>query len=96
MGYKNIRETLSNMYNISNMIPDIEVADADFTATRQLTLRHNITDGKLLTGDVNEVLTHIKRLWGYQVKLISVDGQSGNDTIMKTYQTDNIPQLEIE
>jgi len=96
MGYKNIRETLSNMYNISNMIPDIEVADADFTATRQLTLRHNIIDGKLLTGDVNEVLTHIKRLWGYQVKLISVDGQSGNDTIMKTYQTDNIPQLEIE
>jgi spore cortex formation protein SpoVR/YcgB (stage V sporulation) len=50
----------------------------------------------LLTGDVNEVLTHIKRLWGYQVRLISVDGQSGNDTIMKTYQTDNIPQLEIE
>ena len=79
------------------MIPDIEVAEADFTATRQLTLRHNIIDGKLLTSDVNEVLTHIKRLWGYQVRLISVADQGGGSgTIMKTYQTDNVPQLEIE
>jgi stage V sporulation protein R len=85
------------MYSISNMIPDIEVAEADFTASRTLTLRHNVTDGKLLTGDVNEVLTHVKRLWGYQVKLVSVEDKgAGSGTILKTYQTDGIPQLEID
>ncbi len=97
MGYKNIRQILANMYSISNMIPDIEVAEADFTASRTLTLRHNVTDGKLLTGDVNEVLTHVKRLWGYQVKLVSVEDKgAGSGIILKTYQTDNIPQLEID
>ena len=60
-------------------------------------MRHNTIDSKLLTNDVNEVLTHIKRLWGYQVKLVSVDGRdAGTGVILKTYQTDNVPQLEIE
>ncbi len=91
-GYKSIREVLANMYSISSMIPDIEVADAAFTSGRQLSLRHNATNGKALTEDAQEVLTHVKRLWGYQVKLQSVS----EGAIIKSYQTDSIPQLEIE
>jgi len=95
-GYKNIRQALANMYNVSNMIPDIEVAEADFTSSRALTLRHNAVNGKSLTKDAQEVLKHVKRLWGYQVKLLSVDDRDpGGSVILTTYETDKSPQLEI-
>jgi stage V sporulation protein R len=81
---------------VSNMIPDIEVAEADFTSSRALTLRHNAVNGKSLTKDAQEVLKHVKRLWGYQVKLLSVDDRDpGGSVILTTYETDKSPQLEI-
>jgi len=94
VGYKSIRETLSNMYNISNLIPDIEVADADFTASRTLTLRHNVVNGRLLDRSTDEMLKHVKRLWGYTVKLESIDTLTG-DRILRAYQTNTLPALEI-
>jgi spore cortex formation protein SpoVR/YcgB (stage V sporulation) len=93
VGYKGIRETLSNMYNISNLIPDIEVADADFTASRTLTLRHNVVNNKLLDRNTDEMIKHIKRLWGYTVKLESID--TAADKVLRSYQTNTLPTLEI-
>jgi spore cortex formation protein SpoVR/YcgB (stage V sporulation) len=93
VGYKGIRETLSNMYNISNLIPDIEIADADFTASRTLTLRHNVVNNKLLDRNTDEMLKHIKRLWGYTVKLESID--TSDDKVLRAYQTNTLPTLEI-
>ena len=39
----------------------------------------------------NNVLTHVKRLWGYQVILHSIE----NGKIKANYSTGSEPQLEI-
>ena len=91
-GYKKVREALASMYEIGNLIPDIQVSDADFKGDRTLTLRHNVIDGKLLNNTTDDVLKHVKRLWGYPVKLES--RQEG--VILKSYRTSETPQLEIE
>ena len=75
------------------MFPDIEIADADFKASRTLTLRHNVVNNKLLDRNTDEMLKHIKRLWGYTVKLESID--TTTDKVLRSYQTNTLPTLEI-
>ena len=90
-GYKHIRETLASQYEVGNMIPDIQVQGALFKGDRSLILQHNINNGKILKG-ANNVLTHIKRLWGYPVKLECRE----NGTLSKIFSTGSQTQLEIE
>lgn len=90
-GYKYIRETLANQYEIGNMIPDIQVHDAKFKGDRTLILHHNVNNGKSMDKYTNNVLTHVKRLWGYQVILHSIE----NGKIKANYSTGSEPQLEI-
>ena len=53
--------------------PDIEVADVDLLGNRELVLRHNVRRGvKLADSGRENVLRHIRRLWGYDVKLDEV------------------------
>ena len=91
-GYKHIRETLASQYEVGNMIPDIQVHDAKFKGDRTLILHHNVNNGKLLNKVTDDVLSHIKRLWGYQVVLESIE----NGEKKKDYSTGSEPQLEIE
>ncbi|PVZ69572.1 SpoVR family protein [Pelagibaculum spongiae] len=71
-GYQRIRELLSSQYNLSNQEPNIQVWDVNLKGDRSLTLRHVQHNKKLLNTDVNEVLKHLHRLWGFNVKLESV------------------------
>jgi stage V sporulation protein R len=45
---------------------------------RHLRLHHNVNEGRLLDDDTRDlVLTHIRRLWGYDVSLADIDGETG-------------------
>ncbi len=77
-GYKDVRRRLAQSYDVSCIDPDIQVTDADLSGSRRLVLTHYVRNGILLDKDeCDRVLMHIARLWGYRVRLIEVDAQSG-------------------
>jgi stage V sporulation protein R len=73
-GYRRVRNALAETYDISNTEPDIQVADVDLLGNRELILRHNVRNGVTLATDASDhVLRHIRRLWGYDVRLEETD-----------------------
>ena len=75
MGYQAIREKLSAQYNLSNLEPNIQVYDVDVRGDRSLTLRY-IPHNKIpLADSKDEVMKHLHRLWGFDVKLEEVLGE---------------------
>ena len=74
-GYQMLRESLSRQYDIGTREPDIQVWNVDMRGDRSLTLRHQQRGGLPLREDSAEVLKHVARLWGFDVKMESVDAQ---------------------
>jgi stage V sporulation protein R len=72
-GYRRIREILADSYEVGSADPDIQVADVDLLGNRELILHHNVRDGiSLDAGARDATLRHIRRLWGYDVRLDEV------------------------
>jgi spore cortex formation protein SpoVR/YcgB (stage V sporulation) len=71
-GYQKVREDLAASYNLGNREPNIQVYDADVRGNRSLTLRHYIHNDQPLGDSAQEVLRHLRRLWGFEVRLESV------------------------
>jgi stage V sporulation protein R len=72
-GYRKVRAALADSYDVGAGEPDIEVADVDLRGSRELKLRHNVRHGVKLSDQGREAtLTHLRRLWGYDVKLEEV------------------------
>jgi stage V sporulation protein R len=83
-GYRNIRKNLSEFYNRSRYIPDIQVYDVDIHGDRSITLEYISIDEKELSGNsVHGVLPHIKYLWGFPVKVMKKEGE--RKRILYTY-----------
>ncbi|MGV6817978.1 MAG: SpoVR family protein [Thiotrichales bacterium] len=78
-GYQKLRSTLSDQYNLGNREPNIQVYRVDRFGDRSLTLRHYQSDRIPLGETANEMLRHVARLWGYEVKLESITDR-GNIT----------------
>lgn len=73
-GYKAIRQDLAQQYNLAYLEPDIQVTDADLSGDRCLILTHTVRDGiHLDEANKEEVLKHLRRLWGYEVTLDAVE-----------------------
>jgi spore cortex formation protein SpoVR/YcgB (stage V sporulation) len=73
-GYKIVRDALSKQYNFGYIIPDIQVSDVDRWGDRTLTLKHFMVNRRPLEPETTEeTLKHLATLWGYGVKLESVD-----------------------
>ena len=53
--------------------PNIQVFNADIRGDRTLTLRHVLHNNVPLAETSSEVLKHLHRLWGFGVKLETVD-----------------------
>lgn len=71
-GYRKIRECLSNQYDRSHRVPDIQVESVDLHKTSKLTLIHKIQSEKLLDEDeAEETLQHVRYLWEFPVELHS-------------------------
>ncbi len=69
-GYQQIRSTLSDQYNLSNLEANIQIIDADINGDRSLTLRHTPHNDIPLANSCEEVLKHLHYLWQFDVKLI--------------------------
>jgi spore cortex formation protein SpoVR/YcgB (stage V sporulation) len=69
-GYRRVRSVLAENYDVGANEPDIQVVDVDLLGDRELILRHAVRDGVPLAETSREpVLRHIRRLWGYGVRL---------------------------
>lgn len=77
-GYREVRRRLAAQHDLTKQEPEIEVTHADLTGNRRLVLTHRVRDRRLLDKeDCNRTLRHVANLWGYRVRLIEVDDESG-------------------
>jgi stage V sporulation protein R len=73
-GYRAVRTSLSKQYDLTTHEPTIQVYNVDRWGDRQLTLRHYMVNGRYLDGDSSkEVLKHIAALWGFTVRMETVN-----------------------
>ncbi len=72
-GYRAVRQLLAEQYNLGNREPNIQVYAVDVYGDRALTLRHTMHDRRPLGESTPEMLRHVARLWGYTVRIESVD-----------------------
>lgn len=68
-GYQDIRQLLSQQYNLSNIEPNIQVHNVQINGDRSLTLRYVPNNDIPLANTYKEVLKHLYRLWGFTVSL---------------------------
>jgi len=77
-GYRSLRAKLARNYDLSVIEPDLQVVDVDLRGDRTLRLEHIMRDGvRLSEGTGREVVKHLRRLWGYDVRIAGVDRESG-------------------
>ena len=77
-GYRRVRSALARNHDASVIEPDVQVVDADLKGDRVLRLRHTMLDGVPLgQPQAAEVMRHLRRLWGYEVRLEGLDPDSG-------------------
>ncbi|MGL4474663.1 MAG: SpoVR family protein [Shewanella sp.] len=68
-GYRDIRHTLSQQYNLSNLEPNIQVCQVDVAGDRSITLRYVPHQGIPLADSCQEVVRHLHRLWQFDVRI---------------------------
>lgn len=73
-GYQKIRQALAAQFNLSNNEPDIQVYNVKHRGDRSLTLRHIKFQSRPLHEDTTSVLKHLYKLWGFPVRLETVNG----------------------
>jgi stage V sporulation protein R len=74
-GYRALRQALADQYNLGSREPNIQVFNVDRRGDRSLTLRHYRYNRRPLGESIPEMLKHLRRLWGFTVRLESVDEQ---------------------
>jgi stage V sporulation protein R len=75
-GYKIVREETAKQYNFGVNVPELQVAlgGVNVQGDRSLTLQHIMRDRRPLDeGTATETLKLMRTLWGYDVKLESID-----------------------
>ncbi len=84
-GYQQVREVLAAQHNLGNLEPNIQVYSVNIQCDRSLTLRHYMyCNRNLQPENTQEVLEHVRKLWGFNVILESVDK---NDNVISSYTT---------
>ncbi len=76
-GYRRVRRLLAQQYNRDSLLPDVQIIQYNKDTDRSLTLRHTRHRGRPLAKQAGEVLKHLHRLWGFTVRLDTVD-EDGN------------------
>lgn len=72
-GYRHVREALAHQNDLNYREPNIQVWNVDLRGDRSLTLRHTRHNDRPLNDEAQEVIKHVARLWGFKVRLESVD-----------------------
>ena len=97
-GFREVRRTLSQSFNVSSMLPHVEVTGVDLQGDRILELTHYVNNGQFLDySDAKETVAHIANLWGYPVHLKQVpDKGVESSTIMVAPAVDLSPLDSLE
>ena len=80
-GYTELRRQLAEQYNLGSREPNIQVYNVNVRGDRSLTLRHFQHNGRPLGDSIDEMLKHVRRLWGFDVHLESVQ----DDQVKKSW-----------
>jgi stage V sporulation protein R len=68
-GYRRLRKLLAQQHAQEIRVPDVQVVRFDRDGDRSLTLRHLRRRGRPLTEAAAQVVAHVRRLWGFAVRL---------------------------
>jgi stage V sporulation protein R len=68
-GYRRLRKLLAQQHAQETRVPDVQVVRYDRDGDRSLTLRHLRRRGRPLTDAATQVVAHLRRLWGFAVRL---------------------------
>ena len=88
-GYRRVREALSRQYDLGTREPNIQVWNVNLRGDRSLTLRHARHNDRPLDNGAEEVVKHVARLWGFRVRLESVDS---HDRVLQHWEVTPAPQ----
>ncbi len=88
-GYRRVREALSRQYDLSSREPNIQVWNVNARGDRSLTVRHTRHNDRPLDNGAEEVVKHVARLWGFRVRLESVDN---HDRVLQQWEVTPAPQ----
>jgi spore cortex formation protein SpoVR/YcgB (stage V sporulation) len=66
-GYRSVRQSLAEQYNLGNREPNIQIYKANHHGDRSLVLRHTRHNRRPLNETTDEVMKHIARLWKFDV-----------------------------
>ncbi len=83
-GYRRIRETLSEQYNLASREPNIQVWNVDLCGDRSITLRHQPYRDRPLAESSGEVMKHFARLWGFTVRLERLNDDGSSELLQET------------
>jgi len=72
-GYRDVRRTLADQYDLGSREPNIQVWNVDLRGDRTLTLRYFSHQRRPLSRDFETVLDHVAFLWGFKVRLEEQD-----------------------
>ena len=75
MGYRRVRHLLASQYNRDNLLPDVQIVRYDRDGDRSLSVRHAQHRNRPLTEDSEKVMRYLARLWGFPVRLETVNAQ---------------------
>jgi stage V sporulation protein R len=75
-GYKRVRTLLAQQHAQHIRVPDVQVIRYERNGDRSLTLRHHRRRGRPLTDAAAQVVAHLRRLWGFSVRLETWDGEA--------------------
>ena len=87
-GYRRVREALSRQYDLGTREPNIQVWNVNLRGDRSLTLRHVRHNDRPLDNGAEEVVKHVARLWGFRVRLESVDS---HDRVLQHWEVTPVP-----
>jgi stage V sporulation protein R len=68
-GYRRLRKLLAQQHAQETRVPDVQIVRYDRDGDRSLTLRHLRRRGRPLTESAEQVVAHLRRLWGFGVRL---------------------------
>ncbi len=87
-GYKLVRQKLADQYNLGNREPNIQVYNVNRRGDRSLTLRYYQHNRRPLGDDVNEMMKHLARLWGFTVRLDTEAEDGGVELLHEVHVAD--------
>ncbi len=89
-GFRNVRKRLAASYDVAAQDPDLQVTDADLSGSRRLVITHTVRNGITLDKvECERTMQCIAQLWGYRVRLVEVDVESGR--VLKEHEVLPMP-----